>query len=69
MNDELEIHDVVVVGAGVSAIYAVRRVRQRGWSVRAFKASPGVGGAWYWNRYPGCRSDIEGFECSYSFSG
>ena len=63
-----ELLDLVVVGAGVSGIYSVYRARQRGWSVRAFEAGTGVGGAWYWNRYPGCRVDIEGFEYSYSFS-
>ena len=60
--------DLVVVGAGVSGIYAVHRARQRGWTVQAFEAGAGVGGAWFWNRYPGCRVDIEGFEYSYSFS-
>lgn len=60
--------DLVVVGAGVSGIHAVHRALQRGWRVRAFEAGSSVGGAWYWNRYPGCRVDIEGFEYSYSFS-
>lgn len=60
--------DVVVVGAGFSGMYAVHRARQRGWSVRCYEAGSGVGGTWYWNRYPGCRVDIEGFEYSYSFS-
>ncbi|MDP3208298.1 MAG: NAD(P)/FAD-dependent oxidoreductase, partial [Rhodoglobus sp.] len=60
--------DVVVVGAGVSGLYSVFRAKKRGWSVRAFEAGQSVGGALYWNRYPGCRVDIEGFEFSYSFS-
>lgn len=60
--------DMVVVGAGVSGLYSVHRAVQRGWTVRAFEAGTGIGGAWYWNRYPGCRVDIEGFEYSYSFS-
>ena len=63
-----QVLDMVVVGAGVSGLYSVYRAVQRGWSVRAFEAGTGVGGAWYWNRYPGCRVDIEGFEYSYSFS-
>lgn len=60
--------DVVVVGAGFCGMYMVHRARQRGWSVKCFEAGSGVGGTWYWNRYPGCRVDIEGFEYSYSFS-
>ena len=61
-------YDLVVVGAGISGLYAIHRALKRGWSVRAFEAGSGVGGTWYWNRYPGCRVDIEGFEYSYSFS-
>ncbi len=60
--------DIVVVGAGVSGLYMVHRARQRGWKVLCYEAGTGVGGTWYWNRYPGCRVDIEGFEYSYSFS-
>ncbi len=64
----MKILDVVVIGAGLSGIYAVHGARQRGWTVRAFEAGSGVGGAWFWNRYPGCRVDIEGVEFSYAFS-
>ena len=60
--------DLVVVGAGISGLYMIHRALQRGWSVVAFETGSGVGGTWYWNRYPGCRVDIEGFEYSYSFS-
>ncbi|MGQ0620309.1 MAG: flavin-containing monooxygenase [Panacagrimonas sp.] len=60
--------DVVVVGAGFSGMVVVHRARQRGWSVQCYETGSGVGGTWYWNRYPGCRVDIEGFEYSYSFS-
>jgi cation diffusion facilitator CzcD-associated flavoprotein CzcO len=60
--------DVVVIGAGFCGLYMIHRARQRGWRVRAFETGSGVGGTWYWNRYPGCRVDIEGFEYSYSFS-
>lgn len=61
-------YDLIIVGAGVSGIYAIRHALQRGWSVRCYEAGSGVGGTWYWNRYPGCRVDIEGAEYSYSFS-
>ncbi|MCL2534514.1 MAG: NAD(P)/FAD-dependent oxidoreductase, partial [Nocardiaceae bacterium] len=61
-------YDVVVVGAGIAGIYAVHRFRQQGLTVRAFEAASGVGGVWYWNRYPGARCDVESVDYSYSFS-
>ncbi|HEY0932704.1 MAG TPA: NAD(P)-binding protein, partial [Trebonia sp.] len=60
--------DVVVVGAGFSGIYAVHAFRSAGLTVRAFEAGDGVGGTWYWNRYPGARCDVESKDYSYSFS-
>ena len=60
--------DVIVVGAGVGGLYAIYKLRELGLRVRAFEAADGVGGTWYWNRYPGCRCDVESLEYSYSFS-
>ena len=60
--------DVIVVGAGFAGIYMVHRMRQAGRSVRAFEAGSGVGGTWFWNRYPGARCDVESMEYSYGFS-
>jgi len=60
--------DAIVVGAGVGGLYAIHRLRKLGLKVRAFEAGSGVGGTWYWNRYPGCRCDVESMEYSYSFS-
>ncbi len=60
--------DVVVVGAGVGGLYALHRLRTLGLRVRVFEAGSGVGGTWFWNRYPGCRCDVESLEYSYSFS-
>ena len=60
--------DVVVVGAGFGGLYALHRLRGLGLKVRVFEAGDEVGGTWYWNRYPGCRCDIESLEYSYSFS-
>jgi cyclohexanone monooxygenase len=60
--------DVVVVGAGFSGIYAVQAFRSAGLTVRAFEAGDGIGGTWFWNRYPGARCDIESKDYSYSFS-
>src|SRR6202012_3148449 len=60
--------DAIIVGAGVGGLYAIHRLRELGLRVRAFEAGDGVGGTWYWNRYPGCRCDVESLEYSYSFS-
>jgi cyclohexanone monooxygenase len=60
--------DAVVVGAGASGLYALYRLRGMGMSVRVIEGADGVGGTWYWNRYPGARCDIESMTYSYSFS-
>ena len=60
--------DAIIVGAGVGGLYAIHRLRKLGLKVRAFEAGGGVGGTWFWNRYPGCRCDVESMEYSYSFS-
>lgn len=61
-------YDVAIVGAGVAGLYAIYRLRRDGLKIRAFEAGSGVGGTWFWNRYPGCRCDVESLEYSYSFS-
>ena len=60
--------DVIVIGAGFAGLYALHLMRQRGFRTRVLEAGTGVGGTWYWNRYPGARCDIESVEYSYSFS-
>ncbi len=60
--------DVVIVGAGFAGMYMLHKTRSMGLSARVFEAGDGVGGTWYWNRYPGARCDIESMEYSYSFS-
>ena len=60
--------DMVVVGAGFAGLYMVHKALAEGLSVQCFEAGDGVGGTWYWNRYPGARVDIECVEYSYSFS-
>ena len=45
--------DVVVVGAGFAGLYLLHRLRGMGLSAQGFEAADGVGGTWYWNRYPG----------------
>lgn len=59
--------DVVVIGAGFSGMYALHRLRRQGRRVVCLEAGDGVGGTWYWNRYPGARVDIESMQYSYSF--
>ena len=61
--------DAVIVGAGFSGLYMLYRARDiLGLRVRVYEAADGVGGTWYWNRYPGARCDSESFYYSYSFS-
>jgi cyclohexanone monooxygenase len=59
--------DAVVVGAGVAGLYAMYRLRGLGLNVVGIEAADGVGGTWFWNRYPGCRCDVPTIEYSYSF--
>ena len=60
--------DAVVIGAGAAGLYALHRLRGLGYSVRVFEQGEGVGGTWYWNRYPGARCDVESWDYCYSFS-
>ncbi len=60
--------DAIVIGAGVSGLYQLYRLRELGMTVRVFEAGSGVGGTWYWNRYPGARFDSESWTYGYSFS-
>ncbi len=60
--------DAVVIGAGVSGLYQLYKLRELGLQVRVFEAGSGVGGTWYWNRYPGARFNSESWTYGYSFS-
>jgi cyclohexanone monooxygenase len=62
------VFDAVVVGAGFAGMYMLHRLRGLGFSARVFEAGGGVGGTWYWNRYPGARCDVESMQYSFSFS-
>ena len=68
MSSQPETVDAVIVGAGFSGMYMLHRFRGMGLSARVFEAGTGVGGTWYWNRYPGARCDVESMQYSYSFS-
>ena len=64
----VEQFDAIIIGAGVTGLYQLYCLRQRGLSVRVFEDGGGMGGTWYWNRYPGCRFDSESYTYGYSFS-
>ena len=61
-------YDALIVGAGFSGMYMLYRLVNLGLRVRVIEEASGVGGTWYWNRYPGARCDVESMEYSYSFS-
>ncbi|WP_431230786.1 flavin-containing monooxygenase [Paenarthrobacter nicotinovorans] len=63
-----EVRDVVIIGAGFAGIYLVHKLRDGlGLDVAVFERGDGVGGTWYWNRYPGARCDVESMFYCYSF--
>ena len=61
-------YDAIVIGAGISGMYQLYRLRELGMRVRVLEAGTGVGGTWYWNRYPGARFDSESYSYQFSFS-
>ncbi|MGR9091943.1 MAG: flavin-containing monooxygenase, partial [Gammaproteobacteria bacterium] len=63
-----EQYDAIVIGAGVSGLYSLYKLRELGLSARVFEAGTDIGGTWYWNRYPGARFDSESYSYQYSFS-
>jgi cation diffusion facilitator CzcD-associated flavoprotein CzcO len=63
-----ETYDVIVIGAGFAGLYSVHLLREAGFGVRVLERADGVGGTWFWNRYPGARCDVQSIEYSYSFS-
>ena len=60
--------DAIIVGAGLAGLYQLYRLRGLGLRARVIEAGDGVGGTWYWNRYPGARCDVQSLSYSYSFS-
>ena len=65
---QLAIYDAIVIGAGISGLYMLYRLRELDMTARVFEAGTNVGGTWYWNRYPGARFDSESWTYGYSFS-
>jgi cyclohexanone monooxygenase len=68
MTEDRRNLDAVIVGAGFAGLYMLHRARGLGLSAQVFEAGAGVGGTWYWNRYPGARCDVESMQYSYQFS-
>src|SRR6202142_1255958 len=60
--------DAIIIGAGVSGLYQLYKLRELGLTARVFETGTNVGGTWYWNRYPGARFDSESWTYGYSFS-
>jgi len=61
-------YDAIIIGAGISGIHQLYRLRELGMTARVFEAGTNVGGTWYWNRYPGARFDSESWTYGYAFS-
>ncbi|MGI4952423.1 MAG: flavin-containing monooxygenase [Janthinobacterium lividum] len=66
-SDEMD-YDAIIVGGGIGGLYQLHRLKELGLRVRLFEAGSDVGGAWFWNRYPGARFDSESYSYAYSFS-
>jgi cation diffusion facilitator CzcD-associated flavoprotein CzcO len=58
--------NIIVIGAGFSGLRALHTLRGLGLEVVVLEASGGIGGVWYWNRYPDARCDVESYDYSYS---
>jgi cation diffusion facilitator CzcD-associated flavoprotein CzcO len=65
---QVQEYDAIVIGAGVSGLYQLHKLRELGLTARVFETGGNVGGTWYWNRYPGARFDSESWSYGYSFS-
>jgi cation diffusion facilitator CzcD-associated flavoprotein CzcO len=67
-NGQIAEYDAIIIGAGISGMFMLYRLRELGLSARVFESAADVGGTWYWNRYPGARFDSESWTYGYSFS-
>jgi cation diffusion facilitator CzcD-associated flavoprotein CzcO len=67
-QDQVADYDAIVVGAGISGMFMLYRLRELGMTARVFESGTDIGGTWYWNRYPGARFDSESWTYGYSFS-
>ena len=60
--------EAIIIGAGMSGLYQLHRLRELGMTTKVFEMGTDVGGTWYWNRYPGARFDSESYSYGYSWS-
>ncbi|WP_367268085.1 NAD(P)-binding protein [Reyranella sp.] len=67
-HEPVKRYDAIIIGSGISGMYQLYRLRQLGLTARVFETGDGVGGTWYWDRYPGARFDSESYSYGYSFS-
>jgi cation diffusion facilitator CzcD-associated flavoprotein CzcO len=67
-GDQITTYDAIVIGAGISGMFMLYRLRELGMTARVFESGTNLGGTWYWNRYPGARFDSESWTYGYSFS-
>ncbi|MGE7131075.1 flavin-containing monooxygenase [Lysinibacillus xylanilyticus] len=67
-NHSIKEVDAIVLGAGFAGLYMLYQLRSKGLSTVVYEAGDGVGGVWYWNRYPGARCDVESIYYNYTFS-
>ena len=67
-DSDVQVYDAVIIGAGISGLYQLHRLRELGMHVRVLEAGTDVGGTWYWNRYPGARFDSESWSYGFAFS-
>jgi cation diffusion facilitator CzcD-associated flavoprotein CzcO len=67
-QDPVATYDAIVIGAGISGMFMLYRLRELGMTARVFEAGTDIGGTWYWNRYPGARFDSESWTYGFSFS-
>ncbi|MEZ5232391.1 MAG: NAD(P)/FAD-dependent oxidoreductase [Acidimicrobiales bacterium] len=64
----MEHHEVIIIGAGLTGIAQLYKLKEHGFDTLVLEAGSGLGGTWYFNRYPGCRFDSESWSYGYSFS-
>ncbi len=65
-QDDVARYDAIVIGAGISGMFMLYRLRELGMTARVFEAGSNLGGTWYWNRYPGARFDSESWRSIFS---
>ena len=67
-SEEMKMRDAIIIGAGVTGIYLLHRLKTLGLDATVLEAGDDLGGTWYWNRYPGARFDSESYSYGYSFN-